>query len=569
MIKIDRHTVIQVLGGLMHQPSLLSNLDEFVFEVNDFPNTLDKYVFSAINNLYNSGDGARVIRTIDIIKYLESNEAAKVLIEKENGEGFLQDCENNCEPANFSYYYERLKKLNFVRDLQKTGRNTNEIYCEDITDPRYTEINDRFDLMHIQDLVGLLRMEVNKFEKKYVLNGTIKQGRAADGIEDLLVNLQQKPDIGIKLQGDQFNTVCRGGRKGKLYIRSAASGVGKTRRMVGDACQIAYPVRFDRKYNKWVSTGACEKVLYIMTEQDTDEIQTMILAYLTGYNEDIFKYGIYGEAEMPRIKKAVEIMKKYSDNFLTAEVPEPCAATIKNMFRSYAIEEGVENIFFDYIFSCPALLNEYRDIGIREDVALRLFTTTLKNLAKELDIFVMTATQLTLTNEEVQKGGFRDERAVRGSKAIIDLADFACIMSRPTTDEISALSGFQKLFEFVPNLVTDIFKNRGGRWNRLRLWSYYDAGSLRVDDLFLTTPDLKAVEGFNVVNCETTFDEFTDYCNELNKGDNGVDTNVIENYDLSLQQPEELIQNAVEAFDNDEDIKRRVENKSFSELLGL
>lgn len=117
MIQIDRHTVIQVLGGLMQKPSLLSNLDEFVFEVNDFPHTLDKYIFSAIHNLYNSGDGVKVIRSIDVIKYLETNDAAKVLLEKENGEGFLQDCENNCEITNFSYYYKRLKKLNFVKDL--------------------------------------------------------------------------------------------------------------------------------------------------------------------------------------------------------------------------------------------------------------------------------------------------------------------------------------------------------------------------------------------------------------------------------------------------------------------
>ena len=72
--------------------------------------------------------------------------------------------------------------------------------------------------------------------------------------------------------------------------------------MIGDACNIAYPIRFDRKKGKWVSTGSAEKVLYIMTEQDPAEIQTMILAYLTGYNEEIFLYGTYGEEELPRIQ---------------------------------------------------------------------------------------------------------------------------------------------------------------------------------------------------------------------------------------------------------------------------
>ena len=102
MIKIDRHTVIQVLGGLMQSPSFLSQIERYQFDVNDFPTTLDRFIFSAINNLYNSGDGAKVIRAIDIINYLKVNEAATNLLEKENGESFLQDCESTGETANFN-----------------------------------------------------------------------------------------------------------------------------------------------------------------------------------------------------------------------------------------------------------------------------------------------------------------------------------------------------------------------------------------------------------------------------------------------------------------------------------
>ena len=93
------------------------------------------------------------------------------------------------------------------------------------------------------------------------------------------------------MQGDFFNTVSRGARLGKLYLRSASSGVGKTRTMVGDSCKMAFPIRYDRKQGRWVSTGSCEKVVYIATEQDTAEIQTMVLAYLTDINEEAFLYG--------------------------------------------------------------------------------------------------------------------------------------------------------------------------------------------------------------------------------------------------------------------------------------
>ena len=311
MIKIDRHTVIQILGSLMNKPELMSDVDRYIIEVGDFPNTLDKLIFSAINNLYNDGDGANKIKTVDIINYLNDNQVAKNLIEKENGETFIKDCEMNSEPANFNHYYNRLKKLNLLKDLEKTGRDITEFYCEDILNPNYVQINERFETLTVSDIINSLRLEVSRYEQKFELNSQIKERNASDGIEELIVSLKEAPEVGLTLQGDIFNTVSRGARKGKLYIRSAASGVGKTRRMIGDACFLAFPLRYDRKKGRWVETGHCEKVLYIMTEQSIKEIQTMILAYLTGYNEEIFLYGTYGEEEMPRIRKAVEIMKKF------------------------------------------------------------------------------------------------------------------------------------------------------------------------------------------------------------------------------------------------------------------
>lgn len=46
-------------------------------------------------------------------------------------------------------------------------------------------------------------------------------------------------------------------------------------------------------------------------------------------------------------------------------------------------------------------------------VALRMFTTTLKNLAVELNAFILTSTQLS--NDDDPKGGFKDFRNVQGS----------------------------------------------------------------------------------------------------------------------------------------------------------
>lgn len=546
----------------MNKPELLSETDKYFLEPGDFTQQLDKFIFSAIYNLY--VNGAEKIHAVDVDNYLQQNSLAKQLLEKENGISLLQDCEIESEVSNFNYYYNKLKKFNLIRELQLSKDDIDKIYCEDVLNERYTEINNKFERMQAVDVVNILKSKIANIENRYVLNNIAEESRPADSIRQRLKEWKEKPEIGCMLQGEIFNTITRGGRKGKLYIRSAGSGVGKTRSMVGDACHIAYPIRYDPRVGKWVSTGSCEKVLYVMTEQDTEEIDTMIMAYLTGYNEDVFTYGTFDEND-PRIQTAMDIMERYSDNMNYAKVSDPCSSIIKNLFRRRNLQDGIENFFYDYIFSSPAMLDEYRDLKIREDVALRMFTTTLKNLAVELNAFILTSTQLS--NDDDPKGGFKDFRNVQGSKAIVNLADFACIMSRPSVEEINQIAEFKKSFGFTPNLVTDIYKNRRGRWNMVRIWSVHDLGTCRKHDLFITTANMKSVNEFIIV-------DFTAYEDESLKElemlyNTGEITGSLLDEVVSYVEPnaDNVLNSLTNAFGDDGDRLERLKERSISDLL--
>lgn len=364
MIQVDRHTMIQVLGSLMQKPEIFSDVDKYCFDVDQFNNPLDRYIYSAIFNLY--VNGAEQIHVNDIDNYLQQNNYAKELLEKENGLSFLQDCETLSELNNFDYYYNKFKKINLVRALQMSKNDIDGVYCENVLDDRFTEINENFERMSVQDILNKFKGKLEVLEKKYVINSLVEESSPAMTIRERVKSWKQQPEIGCMLQGEIFNTITRGGRKGKLYLRSAGSGVGKTRSMVGDACNLAYPIRYDPITRQWVETGNCEKVLYIMTEQDTEEIDTMIMAYLTGYNEDVFTYGTFDEND-PRVLAAMDIMEKYSENMNYARIPDPCSSVVKNLIRRRYLQDGIENYFYDYIFSSPAMLNEYRDLKIRED----------------------------------------------------------------------------------------------------------------------------------------------------------------------------------------------------------
>ena len=567
-MQIERNIIQQVLGTLMVNPIILNDTDKYNLEVSDFPNQLDRFIFSAIYNLYVGG--AEHIHTVDIDNYLQSNPLARELLEKENGIQFLQDCEQIAEQYNFPYYYSKLKKLNLIKDLQKKGYDTSKIYCEDVLENDYLKINDKFELMTTTDIINCFKLEISNVEKQYCFNQAVEECSAVDGIEELLEELKQKPDIGVKLQGDFFNTIVRGGRKGTLYLRSAPSAHGKSRLMVGDACNIAYPLRYEPQYGRWVSTGHCEKVLYVMTEQDPREIQTMVLAWLTGLNEEFFKYG--QNLERPDIKeivdKALEIMKEYKDNLLFARIPDPCASVIKNLFRRYNLQFGVENFFFDYIFSSPAMLEEYRDLKLPEHVCLRLFTTSLKNLAIELHSFIMTATQIS-EQENDKKSSWKDYHNIAGARSIVHLVDVGCIVSRPTQEELKLLSSFIQATGKEPNFVVDFYKNRGGRWTMLRLWAIHDLGTCRRQDLFITTEGLKPLtEDFTVIDfTEEIIDEKAKELEERFNQNIKLNEDINEMIENLAQPCEVPFDEDVAAFGDLNEQRKRVKSKGFEEFL--
>lgn len=549
----------------MNKPQLLNDIDKYQIDPNEFPLPLDRYIYSSIYNLY--AGGAESIHAVDIDTYLQTNELAKKTIEENNGIAFIQDCEAYAEPENFAYYYNRFKKFSLLRELQKTGKDISQFYCDDPLNLDADKINTKFEQLKPNDIINSLKGEIATLENRFSTNSVVKKMKASDGIRDLIKDLKVKPEVGIPLQGDIFNTITRGGRKGKLYLRSAASGVGKSRTMVGDACSIAYPIRYEPKYGKWISTGTPEKVLYVMTEQEMVEIQTMILAYLTGLNEEVFLYGTFSEEHLDRIEKAIKIMEDYDDYLLCAQIPDPCSSVVKNLFREYNFQFGVENFFYDYIFSSPAMLNEYRDLAIREDVALRLFTTSLKNLAVELDAFILTATQLSGLDED--HGGFKDQRYIQGSRAIYNLVDFACIMSRPAPEELKLVEGVQSRFNFTPNLIIDVFKNRRGRWTNLRIWSRNDLGTLRRQDLFVTTPDNKPIEDFQIV--DFTFSKTAEMV-ELEElyNEGVVPDQMVEQLLTKLEienQNSKLLDAVQNAFGNEQERRKQVHEADFADFL--
>ena len=501
MAFVDKKCIQQVLGCLLKNPQYLSEVDKYRLTTTDFPTRFERYIFGAIQGLYYNG--AKKISAFDVENYLNTNEVAAKTFTNNNGIEYLQDIEEYSNEENFPYYYNKLKKLNLLSDFQKQGIDVSEFYIEDLTDVHAIEVNQAFEELSIQDIVARIKKKILKLETEYSKAEDVESWSAADEIDGVIEGFGNPDEIGLPIQGEIFNKIINGAERGALTIRSAPSGTFKTRQAVADACILAYPLRYNSSIAQWTCEGSCEKVLFIITEQKLEQLLKMIVAYLSDVNESKFKYGNFSAEETTRILQAKEIIKTYSENFQIIRIPNPTIELTKTMIRENCLTHDIGYVFFDYIFINPMLLAEFRGFNIRNDEALLMFSTALKDLAIELNVAVFTSTQVNAKVEDNRD--IKNEGVIAGSRSIINKADNACVCTRPTAEELEVLD---KLSIQKPNIVTDVFKVRSGAWSQVRIWSYFDGGTMRKKDLFITDSRLEPLEGFyseediNVVSWE-------------------------------------------------------------------
>jgi replicative DNA helicase len=484
-------TIQQVLGSLMKHPQFLSEVDKYSLTLEDFSTRFEKYIFAAIQGLYQNG--AQKITVFDVENYLEANAAAKKTFELQNGIEYLQDVEEFSNIENFPMYYTKLKKLNLLRDLKKQGFDTSDFYVEDLTAPNADEVNARFEELSVQDIVVGVKKKLLTLESDYAGTEEVQEWDIAGDIDELVEGFGEDGSVGLPIQGSILTRVIDGAQRSCLTIRSGASGTGKTRNAVADACLLAFPIRYNSATCEWEQKGHNEKVLFIITEQTDKQIKKMILAYLTDMNESKFKYGKFTKEEQKLLAQGKEIMKQFSSNFILVRIPNPTIDLVKTKVREKVLLHDIGFVFYDYIFIGPALLNEFRGFGVRNDEVLLMMATALKDLAVELNVCVFTATQVNANADN--NTNIRNESSLAGGRSTINKADNGMIMARPTKEELETLEPITSQYG-KPNLVTDIFKVRSGEWTQVRIWSMMDLGTMKRDDLFITDSRLEVIQDF-------------------------------------------------------------------------
>jgi replicative DNA helicase len=391
--------------------------------------------------------------------------------------------------------------MTLLRMYDKAGLDLKWLYdIDNILDTKKKQAQeDWLDNTSLEDIADTIDKKINEIKLKYVDGTDEDYIQAGNNIDELIDRLQKNPEIGYPLYGPLINTITRGARLKKLYLRSAATGVGKTRAMIADACNIACDEIYNIKENKWEQNGTREPTLYITTEQEVDEIQTMMLAFLSGVNEAHIIYNRYEEGELDRVKYAAKKIK--TSPLHIKRLPDFSLQDIENAIKFGIHEWGIRYVFFDYLHTSLKILSEVSSKagikGLREDNVLFMIAIRLKDLCNEYGVFIMTSTQL---NSDYTTAQQYDQNLLRGAKSIADKIDFGAIMLQTSQEDKEALKPILLKQNFEePTIKISIYKNRRGQYKDILLWCKADRGICRIEPMFCTTyqyeivdiPDLK------------------------------------------------------------------------------
>lgn len=532
---------VEVIGNIFLNPSLLDS-DKYFFIEDDFSSDFHRTIFGSIFNLH--ANGVTKIEIKDIENYLKDKKKSQAVFEYYKGRDFLKDIAEKISFSSFEYYYNRLKKFSLMRAFSReAGMDLKWLYDPDLLlDVKKQEAQDKWlDETPLGEISDLIVKKITEIELKVTFEEEAHVFPASYKIREYLKSLRESPAYGLSLFGAIRNGIHKGARRGCFFLRSGGEGTGKSRSMVGDAVFLGATEYYDEEKEEWVKTGKAQPVEYIMVEQSLNEVQMMMISFISGVDERRILYhsNELTKEEEERLEKGTIIFEQA--NIHINLLHEYNITDLKNNIKSAVSERGSIYIFFDYIENNVKIIEEMTQraggkVGLREDQILFMITNALKDLAVTLNVFIESGTQV---NGEWKSSDHMDSTMLAGSKAMGRKIDYGEIMLKTSVADIEKISPILTSGYPTPNLKIGIYKNRGGIIDDHILWCKANKGVCKIRPVFLTDYNYQLVE----------IDEDLFVIEE----DNGEDS--IKATFLSPSRRDKNID--MTAFDEEEDIERK------------
>lgn len=489
--------IYNFFGSVMKSPDILK-APEIILGDRDFVQSFHKIVYAALNNIiFSNRDNISDISPIDVDNYLAKYPNYYRVWEENNGVEYLNNAKqvSNTQIANKDY--ETIKKFSLLRNYVENGIDVSDIYEYDSNDlGALTESNKVLENTSINEIIEHFTQKAIEIRNEWnVDDGKVKDFKAGDDLDGLLDRLVENPDLGFPFQNLMYNTLFRGMRKEKFMLRSGATGTGKTRQAIRDMVSIACEKIWVTGLG-WKSLGPSFPALFISTEIEQEELQTIMLAYLTGIPDSDIKNGNYDAATRKRLEEAIEILKK-APLFMTY-IEDFSISDIEMKIEEYIVKENVQYVAFDYVQMTPKLSKTMSDnfgTTLREDQILVHFSSALKGIAGRYGIFLESSTQLNRGSKEIEN---RDASSLRGGLATADKVDYGVLTFKVSQKEKDGLKhilqqGFGGDVQKTPDFSHWVYKNRAGL-DHVVIWTKMNLGTMREEVLFVTDYDFNLIE---------------------------------------------------------------------------
>ena len=483
---VDIPAIMQVIGNVYNNPQLLDLTDKYSLTDEDFPDQFHKIAFGTIYKLHELGVEKITLNSIN--DFLAARPKSEAIFKQQKGEEWLLKVSESATENAFDYYYNRVKKFTLLRAYNAYGIDVSEIYDpDDILDTKKRQRQEeKLDNSSLTELANIIDKKIEDIRMRFVDEVIDEAQQAGEKIFDLIKDLKENPEIGVPLYGPLINTVSRGARLKKFYLRSAPTGIGKSRSMIADACYISCAKMYDENFG-WIKTGPMQPTLYIATEQDLTEVQTMMLAFLSNVNEEHILNGRYEGDEENRVMEAAKLLQEAP--LYVEHLPDFSLQDVENKIKRNIRDHDIKFCFHDYIHTSMKILEEITrrsgGVRLREDNILFMLSNRLKDICNEYGIFIMSATQL---NADYQDAETPDQNLLRGAKSIADKIDLGMILLPVKDKDMTGLETILNSGTFsAPTIKLSVYKNRRGRYKGIYLWCQSDLGTCRIKPMFATS----------------------------------------------------------------------------------
>ena len=244
----------------------------------------------------------------------------------------------------------------------ENGIDVSEFFDPNETDPITIE-NQRqlLDEYSLQDIINHYKKKQLKITAPFISSENRDSKKAGVGGHEQKERWKENSAWGIGYSSAYVTTALHGIRKKRFNVKSAGTGVGKTRTSIADIGYACSPYYYDKKLKKWCENpnGIKNGGLYIGTEMELlQEIDPILWAYVADVPQDHIEFNMYEDGEEERVDKAIDILE-HEANIWFEYAPDYDSTILEEIIENHKLNHNIEYVWFDYISATVELNSEF------------------------------------------------------------------------------------------------------------------------------------------------------------------------------------------------------------------